>query len=84
MNLIPLIPGDLTQHFPTALRWGVISGVNARHHAHCLHCDHYQDLVVFDSERLIFRQCLSCWLHAQGVLKDSVNQLELFDETLCP
>lgn len=62
-SLVPKIPGDVSDHFPAAIHWGVTSPINrGSRDWTCPCCGHDERLLVLGAGGVVFYDCLACWL----------------------
>ncbi|HEY9646592.1 MAG TPA: hypothetical protein V6C88_09495 [Chroococcidiopsis sp.] len=59
----PRIKGDLDEHFPGAVSWGITSPANSRvSYWQCDLCECRDRLLVYGAARVMFHGCIACWL----------------------
>ncbi len=65
----PLIAGEVSDHFPGAVRWGIASPVNYRADGwRCGYCGCNDRLLVFGPHAVLFNGCIACWLECDRQL----------------
>jgi len=60
---VPLIKGEVSDHFPDAVRWGIASPINYRSESwRCAYCGCNDRLLVLGRDAVLFNDCIACWL----------------------